>query len=61
MVDLIVPMWDKEDLNVLNKAWVQSSQGFSGQLFHIFEIKLFCLVVVMSDLVHDVEAIHGQC
>ena len=31
--------------------------GFSGQFFRIFEIKLFCFVVALSDLVHDVEAI----
>ena len=27
--------------------------------FRIFEIIIFCFVVAMSDLVHDVEAIHG--
>ena len=27
--------------------------------FRIFEIKWFCLVVAICDLVHDVEAIHG--
>ena len=27
--------------------------------FRIFEIKWFCLVVAIRDLVHDVEAIHG--
>ena len=27
--------------------------------FHIFEIKLFCFVVAMSDLVHDFEAMYG--
>ena len=31
--------------------------GFSGQIFRIFEIIIFCFVVVMYDLVHDVEAI----
>ena len=35
--------------------------GFSGQFFHIFEIKLFYFVLGMSDLVHDVETIHGLC
>ena len=34
---------------------------FSGQFFHIFEIRLFCFVVTMSDQVHNVEAIHGIC
>ena len=33
--------------------------GFSGQFFHIFEIKLFCFVVAMNDVVQDVEAIHS--
>ena len=27
--------------------------------FRSFEIKWFCLVVAICDLVHDVEAIHG--
>ena len=27
--------------------------------FLLFEMKLFCFVVAMNDLVHDVEAIHG--
>ena len=35
--------------------------GFNGQLFHIFGIKLVCFVVAMSDVVHNVEAIHGLC
>ena len=29
----------------------------SGQLFRFFEIKFFCSVVAIFDLVHDVEAI----
>ena len=32
--------------------------GFSGHLFRIFEIRLFCFVVALTDLVHDVEAMH---
>ena len=36
--------------------------GFSAQFFRIFEIYFFfCFFVAMSDLVHDVEAIHGLC
>ena len=39
--------------------------GFSGHFFSYFLnlFKLFCLVVAtcMSDLVHNVEAIHGLC
>ena len=31
--------------------------GFSGQFFRIFEIIIFCFVVAIFDLVHDVEAI----
>ena len=31
--------------------------GFSGQFFRIFEIIIFCFVVDICDLVHDVEAI----
>ena len=30
---------------------------FSGQIFLIFEIIIFCFVVTICDLVHDVEAI----
>ena len=37
-----------------------SVQGvFSGQYFPIFEIIIFCFVVVICDQVHDVDAIHG--
>ena len=32
---------------------------FSGQLFHIFEIIIFFLVVAICDLVCDVRIIHG--
>ena len=35
--------------------------GFSGQFFRIFEIIIFCFVVALYDLVHDVEAIHDLC
>ena len=31
--------------------------GFSGQFFHIFEIKYFCFVVAIFHLMHNVEAI----
>ena len=31
--------------------------GFSGQFFHNFEIIIFCFVVAIFDLVHDVETI----
>ena len=34
---------------------------FSGQIFHIFKIKLCCFVVSMSDQVHGVEVIHSLC
>ena len=30
---------------------------FSGQIFRIFEIIIFCFVVAICDLVHDVETI----
>ena len=29
--------------------------------FRIFLIKLFCFVVAICELVHDVEPIHGLC
>ena len=29
--------------------------------FRIFDIFFCCFVVAMSDLLHDVEAIHGNC
>ena len=31
--------------------------NFSGQFFGIFEIIIFCFVVAICDLVHDVETI----
>ena len=31
--------------------------GFSGPFFHIFEIIIFCFVVDLCNLVHDVKAI----
>ena len=34
---------------------------FCCKLFRIFEIKLLCFVVAMSDLVHDVDAMHDLC
>ena len=30
---------------------------FSGQFFRIFEITIFCFIVAICDLVHDVETI----
>ena len=33
------------------------SDDFSGQFFRIFEIIIFCFVVVICDLVHAVETI----
>ena len=35
--------------------------GFSGQSYRTFEIKLFCFVVTICELVHDVESIYGLC
>ena len=35
-----------------------TQNDFSGQFFRIFEIKLFCFVVAVRDLVHGVEGIH---
>ena len=32
--------------------------GFSGQFFQIFEIIIFCFVVAMFDLVHNVLISH---
>ena len=32
---------------------------FLWSIFYIFEIKLFCFVAAMSDLVHNVETMHG--
>ena len=34
-----------------------SYDDFSGQFFRIFEITIFCCVVAIRDLVHDVETI----
>ena len=30
-------------------------------IFHVFEMKLFCFVIAMSDLVQGVEAMHDLC
>ena len=36
-----------------------ATQGvFSGQYFRIFKIIIFCSVVAICDLVHDVEAVY---
>ena len=35
--------------------------GFSGLCFRSFEIIVFCFIVALFDLVHDVNAIHGVC
>ena len=34
-----------------------TKDGFSGHFFHIFQIILFCFVIDLCGLVHDVEAI----
>ena len=34
-----------------------TKDDFSGQFFRIFEIIIFCCVVAICDLVHDVETI----
>ena len=42
----------------LNKGYCTRSVSFSGQLFRIFDcFYLFCFVVDICDLVHDVEAL----
>ena len=43
------------------KQGVQGKMALVVNFFQIFEIKLFGIVADMSDLVHDVEAIHGLC
>ena len=40
----------------LQRRWV-----LVGFFFMFFIIKLFCFIVAMGDLVHDVEAIHDLC
>ena len=34
---------------------------FKWSFFRIFEINIFCFVVAIFDLVHNVEAIRGMC
>ena len=34
-----------------------TQDDFSGQFFRIFEIIIFCFVIAICDLVHDVETI----
>ena len=36
----------------------RGEDDFSGNFFRIFEIIIFCLVVAIYDLVHDVEAMY---
>ena len=52
----------QRDRQILLRLLSMKLQGYnvrwSGQLFRSFEIKLFCFVVAVSDLVHDGEAIH---
>ena len=45
----------------LQKHGVQSRIVLVDNFFHFFEINFFCFVFAVSDLVHDVEAIHGLC
>ena len=35
--------------------------GFKWSFFPIVENNLFCFVIAMGDLVHDVEVRHGRC
>ena len=44
-----------------NKMVSTTLVGFSGQFFNIFEIKLFCFVVTICDLVHGVGTMYGLC
>ena len=37
----------------------RSPDDFSGQVFLIFEIIMFCFVVAIYDLLHEVEAVYG--
>ena len=39
-------------------TWGPTEDDFSGQIFLIFEIIIFCFVVAICDLVHAVEAIY---
>ena len=60
-------MWDlveNQNVGFLMTRLMYISRGttyasFCCQFFRIFEIKLLCFVVAMSDLVHDVKAMHG--
>ena len=42
---------------VITYTWGATYDDFSGQCFRIFEILIFCFVVAICDLVHDVETI----
>ena len=43
----------------IHKAWCGTLDDFSGQFFRIFEIIIFCSIVVICDLVHSVEAMYS--
>ena len=44
-------------IGCLCKGYNVAKDGFSGQFFQFLEIIIFCIVVAIFDLVHDVEAI----
>ena len=53
--------------HVYVQQWVLLYHGMQRRMvlvdnfFRIFQIIIFCFVADICDLVHDVEAIHGQC
>ena len=46
----------------ISEIHVYQDQGIQQrQVFGRFKIKLFCFVVAMCDLVHDVNTMYGLC
>ena len=42
---------------LINVKHITGYDDFSGQIFRIFEIIMFCFVVAICELVHDMETI----
>ena len=61
---------DSERLDTIRLVWHKlfyndlmgcNIGGFSGQFIFVLVKSIFMTVVVLSDLVYDVETIHGLC
>ena len=51
-----VYVWRRQRLQIYARG--ATYDDFSGQFFRIFQIIIFCFVVAVCDLVHDVKAMY---